>query len=322
MKVLTILIFSGDDRLDVKYLLKDLASLNQSNTDIRVVEWSENKKNLLKKKNIYHGFRNKIKNFKVYYHKGNWEYKYSKFVNKFNSKYILLIGDDDRINVKNFRKIYKYLDYNFSGITLSFINYNKKKDLKIKQDKTLDQIRSFNLEKDFNRIGFTSCQIMNVKFVKKIFKTEKKYLLKTKFPQNFVTTKLIKKYGNWQVLELPCIFNCLRSFDNIWIRKNLLIRLKSEYLGYFIPIKKYFSNLSSEKVSKIYTYIFLKNIISWLFLSIKHFGKTQTFKNIKKERQILNEPLLVKLILIFIYLCPFFLLDILRIFRRKFLLKL
>ena len=38
MKVLTILIFSGDDRLDVKYLLKDLASLNQSNTDIRVVE--------------------------------------------------------------------------------------------------------------------------------------------------------------------------------------------------------------------------------------------------------------------------------------------
>ena len=32
--------------------------------------------------------------------KGNWEYKYPIFINKFKSKYILLIGDDDRINQK------------------------------------------------------------------------------------------------------------------------------------------------------------------------------------------------------------------------------
>ena len=34
--------------------------------------------------------------------------------NKFKSKYILLIGDDDRINVDNFKKIFKYLEFDYS----------------------------------------------------------------------------------------------------------------------------------------------------------------------------------------------------------------
>ena len=133
---------------------------------------------------------------------------------------------------------------------------------------------------------------------------------------------MIKKFNNWKVLDLNCIFNRIGSFNDFWIKENLLIRLKSEYLGYFIPVKKYYSNLSSDKIKKIYMYIFFNNIISWLFLSLKHFGKTKTFKNIKKERKILKEPLLVKLILLLIYISPIFLLNILRVFRRKFLLKL
>jgi hypothetical protein len=233
----------------------------------------------------------------------------------------LLIGDDDRINLKNFKKIYKYLNYNFTGMTLSFTNFKTNKDLNFLSSNTIDRIRPFDLTKDFNRIGFTSCQIMNVKFLRKIFKTEKKYLLKTGFPQNFIITKLIRKYSNWYSSDLSCIFNNLRSFDKIWIRKNLLIRLKSEYDGYFIPLKKNFSDLNSKKINKIYTHIFFKNIISWLFLSLKYFGKIKTFKNIKKERKILKEPLLVKLILLIIYLSPIFLLNILRIIRRKILLK-
>lgn len=322
MKILTILIFSGDDRLNVKYLLRDISLLNKSNTNIRIVEWGEDKKILIKKKRIYQTFKKKIKNLKIYYQKGNWEYKYSKLINKFNSKYILLIGDDDRVNLTNFKKIYKYLNYNFTGITLSFTNFKTNKDLNFISSDTIDRIRPFDLTKDFNRIGFTSCQIMNLKLLKKIFKTEQKYLLKTKFPQNFIITKLIGKYSNWYSSDLSCIFNNLRSFDKTWIKKNLLTRLKSEYDGYFIPLKKNFLNHNSKKINKIYTHIFFKNIISWLFLSLKYFGKTKTFKNIKKERKILKEPLLVKLILLIIYLSPIFLLDILRIIRRKILLKL
>lgn len=321
MKILTILIFSGD-RFDVKDLLKDISLLSHSNTNVRVIEWSENKEILIKKNKIYSLYKKRIKNFEVYYQKGNWEYKYAKFINKFRSKYILVIGDDDRLNLKNFENIYKYLEYNFSGITLSFRNYKNRKDIKIKDEYSQDKIRAFNIFTDINRIGYTSCQIINVKFLKKILKSEKKYLLKTKFPQNFLILKIIKKFNNWKVLDLNCIFNRIGSFNDFWIKENLSIRLKSEYLGYFIPIKKYFSNLSSDKIKKIYMYIFFNNIISWLFLSLKHFGKTKTFKNIKKERKILKEPLLVKLILLLIYISPIFLLNILRVFRRKFLLKL
>ena len=321
MKLLTILIFSGD-RLNVNDLLNDITKLNQTILNVRVVEWSENKDILKKKNKIYDFFKKKNKNFKVIYHKGNWEFKYSKFIDKFKSKYILLLGDDDRINIVNFKKIKKYLYQNFSGITLSFKNFKKKKDLKKNNLYSENRIRSFNLVRDLNKIGYTSCQIITVKLLKAILKKEKKYLLKTKFPQNFLIMKLISTYKNWKILELNCIFNHLTSFDDTWIKENLLIRLKSEYLGYFIPIKKYFSNLESKKIEKIYLNIFFKNIISWIFLSIKYFGKKVTFRNITKERQILREPFLVKLFLLFIYLCPFFVINLLRIFRRKFILKL
>ena len=321
MKLLTILIFSGD-RLNVNDLLNDIIKLNQTNLNVRVVEWSENKNILKKKKKIYNKFKKKIKNLKVIFQKGNWEFKYSKFIDKFKSKYILLLGDDDRIDITNFKKIFKYLYQDFSGITLSFNNFKTKKDLKKNNLYSNDKIRSFNLVSDLNKVGYTSCQIINVKLLKLILKKEKKYLLKTKFPQNFLIMKLINKYKNWKILELNCIFNHLVSFNDSWIKENLLIRLKSEYLGYFIPIKKYFSNLESKKVEKIYLNIFFKNIISWIFLSIKHFGKKETFKNIKKERQILKEPFFVKLFLFFIYLCPFFVLNLLRIFRRIFILKI
>ena len=46
----------------------------------------------------------------------------------FNSKYILMIGDDDRINIANFKKIFKYLSLNFSGMTFSFQNYKNNVD--------------------------------------------------------------------------------------------------------------------------------------------------------------------------------------------------
>ena len=76
----------------------------------------------------------KLKNFKIYYQKGNWEIRYLKYMKKFNSKYTLLIGDDDRLNINNFSKIFKYLNYDFSGITLSFNNYqNNDESIKYKK---------------------------------------------------------------------------------------------------------------------------------------------------------------------------------------------
>lgn len=42
MKILTILIFSGD-RLCVKNLLNDISELNRNNIDVVIVDWSKKK---------------------------------------------------------------------------------------------------------------------------------------------------------------------------------------------------------------------------------------------------------------------------------------
>jgi hypothetical protein len=85
MKILTILIFSGD-RFHVNGLLKDITRINQKNLDIRLVDWTENKEILKKKKKIYTYYQKKLNNFKIFYQKGSYEFKYSKFITKFKSK--------------------------------------------------------------------------------------------------------------------------------------------------------------------------------------------------------------------------------------------
>jgi hypothetical protein len=319
MKILTILIFSGD-RFSIKDLLSDILKLNNKNIDTRVVEWTNKKKILNKKRDIYLYFNKKIKNFSVCYDKGNWEFKYLKYINKFNSKYILIIGDDDRINIDNFKKIFKYLNLNFSGLTLSFKNFSNIKELEEVKNFSSDTIRSFNIDTDLSRIGFTSCQIIRTDLINKIFKQVKKNLLLTQFPQNFVILKIIKKFNNWKISNLECIHNHAGNIDSFIERpKTILLRLKSEYRGYFIPLFNNFSNFHRNKLNKIYKQIFFKNIMSWLFLSLKYCGKKITFDNIKKHREIIEEPALIKIVLFLFYICPIFILNFMRIFRRVFL---
>jgi len=308
MKVLTILIFSGD-RFCIKDLLSDIVKLDNKDINIKVVEWSNDKKILKKKKNIYFHFAKKIKNFSFSYKKGNWEFKYFKFINKFNSKYILIIGDDDRINTNNFKKIFKYLNLNFSGITLSFQNFAYAKELKSTKNFSLDTIRSFDIDNDLNKIGFTSCQIIRTDLINKIFNQVKNHLLLTQYPQNFIILKIIKNFNNWKVSNLKCIYNHAGNIDSFVKRpKTILLRLKSEYSGYFIPLINNFSNFSRNKLNKIYKQIFFKNIMSWLFLSLKYCGKKITFNSIKKHREIINEPILIKIILFFfLYFSNFYL---------------
>ena len=55
MKILTILVFSGD-RFNVKDLLNDISKLDISKIKVAVVEWSENRDILFKKRKIYRSF--------------------------------------------------------------------------------------------------------------------------------------------------------------------------------------------------------------------------------------------------------------------------
>lgn len=277
MKILTILIFSGD-RFSVEALLSDITKINQSNFLIRLIDWGEDKKILKKKKKIYSYFQKKLKNLKIYYEKGSWEFRYLKYMKKFNSKYTILIGDDDRLDVNNFRKIIKYLNFDYSGITLSFNNYKNNKDLRIKKIESSVSMRPFNICSDINRIGFVSSQIIKTDLISQISVGEEKNLIRSDFFQNFIILEIIKKFNKWKVLNLKCIYRRTGDLDAFQKPDQYLGRLRSEYLGYFMPIKKIFIHLKRDKIKKIYKTIFFKNIISWLFLAIVHCGKNKLLK--------------------------------------------
>ena len=315
MKLLTIIIFSGD-RFIVKKLLNDLVKISNNQMNIVVIEWSENPDILKRKKILYKNFKSKIKNFKTIYQFGNWEYKYTKFINKFSSKYVLVIGDDDRIKKKNFSKIFKYLHFDYSGIKTLYDNISNTKKNKSKFQS--DIIRPFNLSNDVIDIGFTSCQIIKNDLIKKIFKKiKKKDLLSTGYPQNFIILKIIKNFDNWKVLNLECIKKSPADIT-LYKKSDLLEnRLKDEYLGYLKPVKQNFSHYPKKKLNSIYSKIFFTNIISWLHICIKLYGKEQTFNSIKEIRNIIYEPFKIKLILLLIYYLPLPLLDLIKLLRKK-----
>jgi hypothetical protein len=320
MKLLTIIIYSGN-RLYISGLLEDISKINQKHLNVRIIDWAESETVLKEKKKIYLKFKKKIKNYKVYIQKGSPKDKDKErknFINKFKSKYILIIGDDDRICLKNFHKVFKFLKLDYSGITLLFNNFKKDEDLnKYNLKKKIISIEDFNILRDINRMGFQSCQLIKTDLINKIFNEEKKNFSLTNFPMNFIIFRIIKEFGNWKILNLKCIFN-RQNLDFYLKHEQYLDRLKSEYIGYFIPIKKNFKNLREYELNKIYKVIFFKNIISWLFLAIKYCGKKKTYNKIKNSRKIINEPPIVKLVLIIIYVCPIFLLEILRLFRKIF----
>ena len=317
MKLLTIIIFSGD-RFVIKKLLDDLVELNNNQMDVTVIEWTE-KPDILKKKNfLYKNYKNKIKNFKIIYQFGNWEYKYTKFINKFNSKYVLVMGDDDRLKKKNFSKIFKYLKSDYSGITTLYDNISNTKKNNESEFLT-DIIRPFNISNDITDIGFTSCQIIKTDLIRKIFKKiKKKDLLMTGYPQNFIILKIIKYFNNWKILNLICVKKSpadIRLYKKSDLLEN---RLKDEYLGYLKPIKQNFSNYPIKKLNLIYSKIFFTNIISWLYICIKLYGKKQTFDGIKEIRNIIREPFKIKLTLFIIYYLPLSLLELIKLLRKKF----
>jgi hypothetical protein len=329
MKILTILIFSGD-RLTIKKLFDDIIKLKKFDIDIKVVEWTKNKKKLEKKKKIYSIYKKKISNLEIFRNLGNWEYKYTKYINKFKSKYVLVIGDDDRINCGNFKKIFKFLKHNYSGLTLSYENFQHDSQIsKLSNDDYRDNnysIRPFILKKDLKKIGFTSCQIIKTELISKVFENEKKFLKQTVFPQNFIILSIISKFNNWKVTNLKCIYNRSGNLNIFQLSQkklenylNIKSRLISEYSGYFIPLKKNFPKLNDKEINKIYNDIFFNNILSWLFISIKFIGKKKTFSNIKSVRKIINEPIQIKFILKFIYLCPIAILELMKITRKFFI---
>ena len=229
----------------------------------------------------------------------------------------VLIFSGDRLHVNGLLKDITRI--NNKNLNIRLVDWTENNDLKKKYYDGHNSIRGFDIYKDINRIGFISCQIIKTNLIQKIYKKEKSNLLITQFPQNFIILRIIREFQKWKVLNLNCIFNRVGNLE-LYSKnpKKYLDRLKSEYRGYLTPIKNNFKHLKKNEIKEIYKIIFFKNIISWLFLSIKYCGKTNTFNDIKQVRKIIDEPYIIKFTLIIFYIYPIFFLNFIRIIRKNF----
>ena len=275
--MLTIVIFTNYEGETLDKILNDLNKIhNTILINIWLVNWGKTKHSI--KKNIKITKNKKIRFLRC--ELKNFGERYVKYLKKIKTKYVWFIGDDDRINYKNYHILENVINKNYSGITMnSSVIINK---LNFKNNKNY-KIENLQIEKHIHLIGFTTSQIINVEMLKKESILNKNFKINL-YPQLYFILYLIIKKGNWKFLQLDLVKNRIKNFRYL-DKKNLLIRLNNEYRGYLIPLKKWIAK-DSNTYRLCYKKLFFSNIISWINLNIKINGKKKTYKIIIKNKTL------------------------------------
>ena len=275
--MLTIVIFTNYEGETLDKILNDLNKIhNTILINIWLVNWGKTKHSIKKKIKI-------SKNKKIRFLRcelKNFGERYVKYLKKIKTKYVWFIGDDDRINYKNYHILENVINKNYSGITMnSSVIINK---LNFKNNKNY-KIENLQIEKHIHLTGFTTSQIINVEMLKKESILNKNFEINL-YPQLYFIFYLIIKKGNWKFLQLDLVKNRIKNFRYL-DKKNLLIRLNNEYRGYLIPLKKWIAK-DSNTYRLCYKKLFFSNIVSWINLNIKINGKKKTYKIIIKNKAL------------------------------------
>ena len=275
--MLTIVIFTNYEGETLDKILNDLNKIhNTILINIWLVNWGKTKHSI--KKNIKITKNKKIRFLRC--ELKNFGERYVKYLKKIKTKYAWFIGDDDRINYKNYHILENVINKNYSGITMnSSVIINK---LNFKNNKNY-KIENLQIEKHIHLIGFTTSQIINVEMLKKESILNKNFKINL-YPQLYFILYLIIKKGNWKFLQLDLVKNRIKNFRYL-DKKNLLIRLNNEYRGYLIPLKKWIAK-DSNTYRLCYKKLFFSNIVSWINLNIKINGKKKTYKIIIKNKAL------------------------------------
>ena len=315
--MLTIIIFTNSNYVYLFSLLKDLL---HEKINIWIVDYGKNpnkkKKVFLKKKNIKFFFDKTTLNF------GSRYYKYIKLV---KTKYVWFIGDDDRLKKQNIKKVLWFLKKKkISGCTLSYKVFQKDSQINNEVKKNTEIIKAKNLKilDDIHNLGMLSTQIINMDCFKRIENSlNKKILLEYGYPHVYIILKIIKKFTNWKKIENTIVY--YRSIKKKINTKDILHRLDIEFKGYGLAIMEIYKN---HLYKKLFKKIFIKNIISWIILSVQYAGKKRTFKILKKNESISLDIISILFIKILILLIPIKLILFLKkikssLFSKKFVLE-
>ena len=298
--MLTIIVFTQNEGQVLNNILGDLNKIdNKIPIEVWVVIWGKlttfDKKVFITNKNkTLKVFKCNLKTFGERYF--NW-------VKKVKTKYLWNVGDDDRINYKNYPILENAIIRNYTGITMSFIAFTNRVNFKKNNNYKITDIK---MKKDIHLTGFITSQIINVEILRKNLIFQKKFKI-TMYPQLFYIFFLIFKKGNWKCLQVDLVYNVgnSRYID----RNSALVRLNNEYQGYLFPLKKY-SPENPNVFRLYYEKIFFKNILSWINLNIRLNGKKSTYKLIKNNNYLKPFSLNVTLVSFIIFLMPNKLLNI------------
>tara|TARA_B100000795_G_scaffold269558_1_gene259318 strand:- start:5701 stop:6630 length:930 start_codon:yes stop_codon:yes gene_type:complete len=299
--MLTIIVFTQNEGQVLNNILGDLNKIdNKIPIEVWVVIWGKlttfDKKVFITNKNkTLKVFKCNLKTFGERYF--NW-------VKKVKTKYLWNVGDDDRINYKNYPILENAIIRNYTGITMSFIAFTNRVNFKKNNNYKITDIK---MKKDIHLTGFITSQIINVEILRKNLIFQKKFKI-TMYPQLFYIFFLIFKKGNWKCLQVDLV-RCYAGNFRYINRNSALDRLNNEYQGYLFPLKKY-SPENPNVFRLYYEKIFFKNILSWINLNIRLNGKKSTYKLIKNNNYLKPFSLNVTLVSFIIFLMPNKLLNI------------
>ena len=305
--MLTIIIFTENEGKSLDKILNDLNKIdNKIFINIWVVNWGKTK---------YYK-KNKIKitkNKKVKLHKcklKNFGERYIKYLSKVKTKYVWNIGDDDRINYKNFSILENVITKNYSGMTMSNSTFTNKVNFKKNNNY---KIKNFEIEKYIHLTGFITSQIINVEILKEKLILNKNFKI-TMYPHLYFIFYLIFKRGNWKWLQLDLVKIRINNFRYI-NKKYSLNRLNNEYQGYLIPLRKFISK-NSNTYRLCYEKLFFKNIISWINLNIKINGKKKTYEIISSNDYLKIFSKKIAIVNFLIFILPNKLLNLIKRFTK------
>jgi hypothetical protein len=296
--MLTIVIFSNGR---YNYLIPLLHDIVQSNikTKIQVINYGQ--QNKIKIKPFL-----KNKNIQFIIGKSNETFaeRFFNYIKNIKTKYVWIIGDDDRIETKYLKPLINFLKFkNNSGFSLNYSSFHKNN--KIKKNKEILQnikFESFDLLKNISNLGTLGTLIINANSFKKISKSlNKKILLNYGYPQIYIALKLITKFKDWKFIKNKILFYRYGNFEIN--NKNLEIRLNMEFNGYFATAKEIFG-IKSKMYKKIFRIIFFRNILSWIILAIEVIGKEKTQVIINNNRTLIPNFWWINLIFYLIYKTP------------------
>ena len=217
-------------------------------------------------------------------------------INKNNKKIkiIILLKKENKINLKNIKKIYyeKNIDINEIKKYIFYKKYKNKIDDKI-NDKVNNKINNKIYKKIYNKIFFYIFKKIKNKIKNKMNNSINNKILKLEIVKNLKNinneTKIINFIGNQKVGKTMTIFiisNILRKKFKILIIET--DKLKNDLYELFknrknIDIIKYkdLKISNKEKIIKKYNYILIENyIINYKIKNINLFNDTKNINNI------------------------------------------